>query len=215
MPVMSLLSVLNAYGDIVELDYVFDEKSIDELKQLEYIDAPNGKRACNLTGPMDDIGLTSPPEVKHARGQEYNDNLLKCPSILDFFDKWTELARCRVAIMDAGSYFRPHRDAYRMNEQFRIFIPLNKTGDDEWTFIYDGEVARFKERRPYILNTRKIHGSFAMEDGCYHILMSIFLNKKNLKTIGELIPKGKEIEEAAYFGQNNMQGQSKSKDLWR
>ena len=44
MPVMSLLSVLNAYGDIVELDYVFDEKSIDELKQLEYIDAPNGKK---------------------------------------------------------------------------------------------------------------------------------------------------------------------------
>ena len=77
--------------------------------------------------------------------------------------------------MNKGSFFRLHRDAFRLNDQFRIFIPLNKTSDDEWMFIYDGKVQRFKSGVPYVLNTRKTHGSFAMADGIYHILMSVFL----------------------------------------
>lgn len=214
IPTMSLLSILSAYGDIVELDYTFGEDTINEVKELNYVPAPNGKLACNLTGPLDDIGLDSPPDVKHQKGQEYNSNLDKCPTIKKFFDHWTELARCRIAIMNQGSFFRPHRDAYRLNEQFRIFIPLNKTGDEEWTFLYDGEVRRFKEGRPYILNTRKTHASFAMDDGCYHILMSVFLNEHNIKKVGKLLPRGRELEEAAFFGQNNMLGKSKSKELW-
>ena len=110
----------------------------------------------------------------------------------DFFDRWTELARCRAATMNKGSFFRLHRDAFRLNDQFRIFIPLNKTSDDEWMFIYDGKIERFKEGVPYILNTRKTHGSFAMADGIYHILMSVFLNEKNIKQISKMLPNCKE-----------------------
>jgi len=94
--------------------------------------------------------------------------------------------------MNKGSFFRLHRDAFRLNDQFRIFIPLNKTTDDEWIFIYDGNVQRFKSGVPYILNTRKTHGSFAMADGIYHILMSVYLNKENVKQIAKMLPNCKE-----------------------
>lgn len=193
MDTMSLHSILCSYGDVVELDYKFTKESIQELKQINnWLPGPNGKTAINLTGPIEDLGLDTPPEIKHQRNQPYNENLQQCPSIIEFFDKWTELARCRAATMNKGSFFRLHRDAFRLNDQFRIFIPLNKTSDDEWMFIYDGKVQRFKSGVPYILNTRKTHGSFAMADDIYHILMSVFLNEKNVKQIARMLPNCKE-----------------------
>jgi len=189
LPMMSQHSILSSYGDIVELDYQFGQDTIDELKNIkDWIAAPNGKTGINLTGPIDDLGLNSDPKLKHAENQEYNDNLYACPSIKKFFDKWKNLARCRAVTMNRGSYFALHRDAFRMNNQFRIFIPLNKTDDHEWAFMYDDRLARFKAGRPYILNTRKQHGSFAMADGIYHILMSVYLNQDNLKTIASMLP---------------------------
>tara|TARA_B100000085_G_C18456805_1_gene477222 strand:- start:107 stop:691 length:585 start_codon:yes stop_codon:yes gene_type:complete len=193
MDVMSLHSILCSYGDVVELDYKFSEKTITELKQIkDWLPGPNRKTAINLTGPIEDLGLDTPAEIKHQRNQPYNDNLLKCPSIIEFFDKWSELARCRAATMDKGSFFRLHRDAFRLNDQFRIFIPLNKTKDDEWMFIYDGKIQRFKEGVPYVLNTRKTHGSFAMADDIYHILMSLYINEHNIKQIAKMLPNCKE-----------------------
>ena len=193
MDVMSLHSILCSYGDVVELDYKFSEKTITELKQIkDWLPGPNGKTAINLTGPIEDLGLDTPAEIKHQRNQPYNENLLKFPSIIEFFDKWTELARCRVATMDKGSFFRLHRDAFRLNDQFRIFIPLNKTTDDEWMFIYDGKIQRFKAGVPYVLNTRKTHGSFAMADDIYHILMSLYINENNIKQIAKMLPNCKE-----------------------
>ena len=190
---MSLHSILCSYGDVVELDYKFSEKTITELKQIkDWLPGPNGKTAINLTGPIEDLGLDTPAEIKHHRNQPYNENLLKCPSIIEFFDKWTELARCRVATMDKGSFFRLHRDAIRLNDQIRIFIPLNKTTDDEWMFIYDGKIQRFKAGVPYVLNTRKTHGSFAMADDIYHILMSLYINENNIKQIAKMLPNCKE-----------------------
>ena len=90
--------------------------------------------------------------------------------------------------MNKGSFFRLHRDAYKLKPQMRIFIPLNKTNDDEWIFIYDGQVQRFKSGVPYILNTRKPHGSFAMANDIYHVLMHVALNKENLLTVANLLP---------------------------
>ena len=193
MDTMSLHSILSSYGDVVELDYKFDDSTIQELKQIkDWLPGPNGKTAINLTGPIEDLGLDSLPEVKHARNQPYNENLERCPSIKKFFDHWSELARCRVATMNKGSFFRLHRDAYRLNDQFRIFIPLTKTDDDDWVFMYDGHIQRFKAGVPYILNTRKVHGSFAMADGIYHILMSLYINEHNLKIIAKMLPNCKE-----------------------
>lgn len=193
MEVMSLHSILCSYGDIVELDYKFDNNTIAEIKQLkEWIDAPNGKKGVNLTGPIEDLGLNSSPSDKHARNQSYNENLLSCPSLVKFFDLWDDLARCRIVNMNKGNFFRLHRDAYRLNDQFRIFIPLNKTLDDEWIFIYDGEVRRFKEGVPYILNTRKVHGSFAMSDNIYHVLLSLYITEHNLTQIAKMLPNCQE-----------------------
>lgn len=189
--VLSMLSVLNAYGDIVELDYKFSDKAIEELKALDtWIKATHGKEAVNLTGAIDDLGLQS--KNKHEENQDYNDNTFKCPSIKDFFDKWENLARCRAVKINAGSYFKMHRDAFRMNPQFRIFIPLNKTNTHEWCFIYDNRLIQFKPGVPYILNTRKVHGSFAMEDDIFHVLMSLHITEKNMDTIARLLPNCKE-----------------------
>ncbi len=189
MEVLNLHSVLSSYGDVVKLNYKFSNDAIEELKQIKnWISGPNDKIAINLTGPIEDLGLNSSAKVKHARNQPYNQNLEMCPTIKRFFDYWEDLARCRAVHMNKGSFFRPHRDAYRLNDQFRIFIPLNKTADNEWVFTYDGKIERFEAGVPYILNTRKVHGSFAMTDGIYHIIMSIFLTQENLRQIAMMLP---------------------------
>lgn len=193
MEIMSLHSILSSYGDIVELDYKFSNESINELKNIQtWLPATNNKHAINLTGPTDNLDLVSLHSVKHARNQPYNSNLKDCPTLELFFNKWTDLARCRAVKMNTGSFFKLHRDAYRLNDQFRIFIPLNKTSDTEWVFIYDGKIRRFKEGVPYILNTRKTHGSFAMTDDIYHVIMSVYINESNLKQIAKMLPNCEE-----------------------
>ena len=53
------LTILNSYGDIVELDYQFDVSSIiDELKSVDkWIDGSNNKKGLTLTGSVDDLEL--------------------------------------------------------------------------------------------------------------------------------------------------------------
>jgi hypothetical protein len=189
METINMHSIIMAYGDVVELDYKFPDSAVDELRQLtDWEPAHTGKSGINLTGPLGPIGLTDDKKVKHERNQEYNENLLACPSLIPFFDKFTELTRCRAVRMDEGSFFRPHRDAYGFNDRFRIFIPLNKTESHEYTFLYDDKVCRVKAGVPYILNTRKVHASFAMTGDIYHVIISLQLNEHNLKAIAKLLP---------------------------
>jgi len=189
---IKLLTLLNSYGDVIELDYKFDShNAIWQLKQGTWEKGTNGKRGMNLTGPVTGLGLDA--KDKHDADQQYNENLTKCDTLLPFFDKFEKLARCRAAHMDAGSYFKMHRDAFKMRPQMRIFIPLNKTAIHEWNFIYDDKRVEFKEGVPYVLNTRKQHGSFAMDNDIYHVLMSVYLTENNLKTIMNMLPNCREF----------------------
>ena len=70
---------------------------------------------------IDDLELTKRNDTN------INDNLKKCPSLLDFFQLWNSLGKCHAVNMNSGSFFRLHRDAYKTAQQMRIFIPLNKT----------------------------------------------------------------------------------------
>ena len=90
--------------------------------------------------------------------------------------------------MNSGSFFRLHRDAYKTAQQMRIFIPLNKTELHEYAFIYDKNIVELKAGRAYLLNTKKQHGSFAMVDGIYHILMGIYINPHNFRVVTDLLP---------------------------
>ena len=188
---INLLTLLNSYGDVVELNQKLDsDQVIKELEQLEWEKGPNGKQGINLTGPEKGLGLED--KNKHDKDQPVNENLLKCPSLYSFFKQWSNLARCRAVKLEAGSFFTMHRDAFRFNPQIRIFIPLNKTEIHQWNFLYDTKRVEFKPGVPYVLNTRKQHGSFAMEGGIYHILMSLYLTEANLKTIINSLPNCKE-----------------------
>ena len=53
------LTILNSYGDIVELEYQFDVPSIiDELKSIDkWINGANNKKGLTLTGNEDDLEL--------------------------------------------------------------------------------------------------------------------------------------------------------------
>lgn len=189
---IKLLTLMNSFGDIIELDWEFDSDTIiEELKQGEWEEGTNGKRGMNLTGPVNGIGLTD--KNRHAAGQEFNDNLNKSPSLLEFFKKWDNVSRCRAAHMEAGSFFKMHRDAHKMNPQMRIFIPLNKTDVSDWNFIYDTRRETFKPGVPYILNTRKQHGSFAFTGGIYHVLMSLHISEHNVKTVMNMLPNCREF----------------------
>ena len=74
------------------------------------------------------------------------------------------------------------------DRQMRIFIPLNKTELHEWAFIYDKQLAPFKAGKPYLLNTKKQHGSFAFVNDIYHILMGVYINPHNFKVVTDLLP---------------------------
>ena len=188
---VKLLTLLNSYGDVVELDHQFDSATcIEQFANIHWLEATHGKRAANLTGPIDDIGLES--ANKHDAHQPHNNNLRACPEMLEFFAKWEKLARCRIVELTAGSYFKMHRDAHKLRPQMRVFIPLNKTQVHEWNFIYNTDRVEFKPGVPYILNTRKQHGSFAFESGIYHVLMSIYLTEHNLKTVMNMLPNCQE-----------------------
>lgn len=188
---IQLLTLLNSYGDVIELDWEFDANSIiSDLKNLEWEQGPNGKSGLNLTGPPS--GLDLEHEKKHDAYQVPNQNLNSCTGLVPFFSKWEKLARCRAVELQAGSFFGMHRDAHKMRPQMRIFIPLNKTDVHQWNFIYNTELHHFKPAKPYILNTRKQHGSFAMVDGIYHILMSVFITEENIKTVQNMLPNCKE-----------------------
>ena len=183
----NLLTLLNSYGDIVELDWDFDVDNI--IKQLSsnnnWITAPSisAPQGLSLTG-SNNLDL----RTKDSKEGEYNDNLKSCPSLIEFFDKWNSLAKCHAVKMDAGNFFRLHRDAYKTTQQMRIFIPLNKTELHEWAFIYDKQLAPFKAGKPYLLNTKKQHGSFAFVDDIYHILMGVYINPHNFKVVTDLLP---------------------------
>lgn len=193
MEVMSMHSILCSYGDVFELDYQFDtDATIKELKNLTtWISGTNFKSAVNFNGPLDDIGLDSPD--KHLRNQPYNDNIFACPNVMKFFDKWTELARCRAVHLNAGSFFKPHRDAFKLNDQFRIFIPLNNTSIADAMFSHgDQLITTFKPGVPYILNTRKVHGLACFKDDTYQILMSLYINEHNMNQISKMLPNCRE-----------------------
>ena len=183
----TLLTLLNSYGDIVELDWDFDVDNI--IKQLSsndnWITAPSvsAPQGLSLTG-SNNLDL----RIKDSKEGEYNDNLKSCPSLIEFFDKWNSLAKCHAVKMDAGNFFRLHMDAYKTTQQMRIFIPLNKTELHEWAFIYDKQLAPFKAGKPYLLNTKKQHGSFAFVDDIYHILMGVYINPHNFKVVTNLLP---------------------------
>ena len=131
---INLLTLLNSYGDVVELNQKLDsDQVIKELEQLEWEKGPNGKQGINLTGPEKGLGLED--KNKHDKDQPVNENLLKCPALYDFFKQWSDLARCRAVKLEAGSFFTMHRDAFRFNPQIRIFVPLNKTEIHQWNFL--------------------------------------------------------------------------------
>ncbi len=180
---------LNDYGDIIELDYKVDtEKLIQQLKDLDtWISVINNKDAINLNGPIDDIGHKN--NNKHDKDQqELNDNFYKCSALFEFFDKFPDLARCRAFALNKGSMFGPHRDAWRDNEQFRIVIFLNKTEMKDFIFFYEDRILSLKPGVPYIVNTRKVHGSCTFSDDIYHIVMSLYLTKENIKSVWNLMP---------------------------
>ena len=181
-----LLTILNSYGDIVELDWKFDSNTIiQELKSVHnWIDGSNYKKGLPLTGSSEQLDLIS----KDDKEGEINDNLKKCPSLLNFFGQWNSLAKCHAVNMNSGSFFRLHRDAYKTTQQLRIFIPLNKTELHEFAFVYDRNIIELKPARAYMLNTKKQHGSFAMVDDIYHILMGIYVNPHNFRVVTDLLP---------------------------
>ena len=51
-----------------------------------------------------------------------------------------------------------------------------------------GDIVELKAGKAYLLNTKKQHGSFAMVDDIYHILMGIYINPHNFRVVTGLLP---------------------------
>ena len=70
----------------------------------------------------------------------------------------------------------------------QVVCKSNNTELHEFAFIYDKNIVELKAGRAYLLNTKKQHGSFAMVDDIYHILMGIYVNPHNFRVVTDLLP---------------------------
>jgi hypothetical protein len=96
-----------------------------------------------------------------------------------------------------GSFFLPHRDFIGNGidggvERVRLTCFVNNSHPEECSFIVDGKLQHFENRRWYALNPRKTHYSFTLKDNTVHYVVNIDISDEttaswlhnNIKYVG-------------------------------
>ena len=162
--------MIEHYGDIVELDYRLGEGVLEGCKQIQDWEwnTEKTRQYIDLIGRIDQ-GYRG----KDEDDLEPNEFMKRFPEAEQLIKEFEGVYKARIARMQPGSYFEPHRDHFQGGIRFRILVPLNNTGRDKYAFFYEDKIIEFKERVPYILNTRKVHGAMCFAPDTYHLLLSV------------------------------------------
>ena len=103
---IKLLTLLNSYGDVIELDWEFDVPQIlDQLQTLdsEFIIGPNGKHALNLLVIQRVLELIVRINIMQTQRVH---RTFTCNTTIKRFDCWEKLALAvRIKIDAGGSLF--------------------------------------------------------------------------------------------------------------
>lgn len=176
--------MLEHYGDIIELDYQLGAGVIEGCKQIQEWEwnTEKTRQYIDLIGSLDQ-GYRGKAEDD----LEYNEFMKRLPEAQELIECFDGVYKARIARMQAGSYFEPHRDHFQGGMRFRILVPLNNTTRYDYAFFYEDKIVEFKERVPYILNTRKVHGAMCFANETYHLLLSVNNTVDNQRKAIEMI----------------------------
>jgi len=141
----------NLYGDVVSLD-VFAE-----LQELDLTAVQDVRFGDSYVGKKGVYRYKTPPAYWNIPDL-HTDSPVRIES-------------------NQGSFFLPHRDLRRedTNDWIRLNCFLNNTDPEQCTYVIDGVIQHFEERRWYIVNPRKTHYSFTFADNTVHYVVDIRL----------------------------------------
>lgn len=200
-----LYQQLFLYGDFVPLQFKVDidlfSKEIVEFDQNWVLynkhKGDSGRYGLSLTSL--DGGMSGYPDLQSLyeyskmTGKNISENEFNKPT--DAYKKLTSLApilshfegglgRCRVVKFRAGGYFPPHRDqsvSFQVPDYFRIFIPLQNTGETDLFFTYEDRKINYEPGRAYLFNALKTHSVFSFRNEAHTVALSLQLNQLNIK----------------------------------
>jgi len=140
----------NLYGDVVPLDVytVLTELDVSEVKDIRY--------GSGYVGDKNVYRYSTPPTSWNIPSKCITNRPVRIES-------------------NSGSFFLPHKDLIKedTNNWLRLNCFLNNAKPEECTYIIDGVIQQFEERRWYIMNPRKTHYSFTFVDNTVHYVSDI------------------------------------------
>lgn len=170
---------LDRYEDILELKYNIDTtRALEEVSKITDWKTEKSRLYVDLIGDPEQ-NYTG----KDVEDNELNDIARQCPTVSAFIQQFPSVYKARVQKLNSGSFFEPHRDHFRGGKLLRVFLALNNTELEQYTFFYDGKLFEFKPGTAYIINTAKVHGSMSFKDSTYHLLLSVTNDDVTVKTI--------------------------------
>ena len=203
---LSLYQQLFLYGDFQPLKFKIDVEQLQtELSQFDSNwvvynkhKGSTGRLALSVTSL--DGGLSGEPDLQSLKefsertGKIYSENDFNKPTqvyqsckslheVLNYFEGG--LGRCRIVKFDKGGFFPPHRDLslkHQVPDYFRIFVPLQNTGENSLYFIYDDKKIKYEVGRAYLFNALKTHSVFSFAENTVTLAISLQLNQTNIRS---------------------------------
>ncbi len=201
---LSLYSQIFLYGDFMPLNFWINpqqcsvelENFNSDWKPYQPQKGDTGREGLSLTSL--DGSLSGYPELQslyeytHETGHKVSENdfnkltpvydqVSAIREVVDYFKPY--LGRSRFVRFKAGGHFPPHRDQsvqYQVPDYFRLFIPLNNTGENNLFFIYDGKVISYEPGRVYLFNALKVHTVFSVHNQAMTLALSLRLEQESI-----------------------------------
>lgn len=106
--------------------------------------------------------------------------------LIDYFAP--DIGRTHFLRFGAGGYFPPHRDGSAVKEidAFRILVPVDPIGEEDFQFILDGQPLKLKAGHVYFLNTLMAHSVFSFRGKQTILVCNILLNRNTVLKVKKL-----------------------------
>ena len=188
------LSVLNNFEPLnFTIDYDKFKKEIEPWNKkwiFQQKDSFNNRSALLLVGLEGDtaVDISSNPrqkkqQIKESTGKTITDIDFKFPTDLYYdltclhplLDYFQPLGKTMLVKLDAGGWFRPHKDSPLLDgNTVRVVAFIGNNVDHEsYEWEMDGKIWPIKGNRAYYVDTRKSHRTHSWADNSIHLIMNI------------------------------------------
>jgi hypothetical protein len=175
--------------------YCFDNSSV--FMRYHKDDKVDQKRTAlpitNATGQHDDSSFIVLKELDQhefsftKKTQHYYDSGLG--SLLDKFG--SSLGRTHIVNLQAGGYFRPHRDGPMEwhspeLEGCRLLYCINNCDYNNFHLILGNSVLPLKDGDIYLINAMIKHSAVSFSDECFFLMMNVKYDRQTMKALIDL-----------------------------